>query len=84
MSAPALELEIRKVQLSGVTGSYISFEDTFIKYPYVSVVLLSSASKENGQDNVNAYVRNVSISGFDIEFSELFNGYVHYMAARSE
>ena len=81
MSAPALELEIRQVTLSGVTGSYISFEDTFIKYPYVNVVLIPTLS---GQDNVNAYIRNVSISGFDLEFSALFSGYVHYMAARSE
>jgi len=81
MSAPALELEIRKVSLSKVTGSYISFSDTFVKYPYVNVTLLPTLS---GSDNVNAYVRNVSINGFDLEFSDMFTGYVHYMAARSE
>jgi hypothetical protein len=81
MSAPALEVEIRKVSLSKVTGSYISFSDTFVKYPYVNVTLLPTLS---GSDNVNAYVRNVSINGFDLEFSDVFTGYVHYMAARSE
>ena len=81
MSAPALELEIRKVTLTSVTGSYISFEDTFIKYPYVNVTLLPSVS---GSDNINAFIRNVSINGFDLEFSDVFTGYVHYMAARSE
>ena len=67
MSAPALELEIKKVQLLGVTGSYISFEQPFIKFPYVNFVLVPSLA---GQDNVNAFIKNVSINGFDIEFSE--------------
>jgi hypothetical protein len=81
MGAPALELEIRQVSLSSVTGSYISFSDTFIKYPYVNIVLIPGLA---GQDNVNAFISNVSISGFDLEFSDVFTGYVHYMAARSE
>ena len=81
MSAPALELETRQVTLTSVTGSYISFADRFIKYPYVNVVLEPSVT---GQDNVNAFVSNVSTSGFDLEFSDLFTGYVQYMAARTE
>jgi len=77
----ALELEVRKVLLKTVTGSYISFEDEFVKYPYVNVTLSGTVA---GQENVNASVRNVSVSGFDLEFSDIFTGYVHYMAARSE
>lgn len=83
MSAPALELEVRKVLLSAVTGSYISFDDKFIKFPYVNVTLAPIDGAVSGS-NVNASVRNVSVSGFDLEFSDTFTGYVHYMAARSE
>ncbi len=81
MSAPALELEVRKVQLTAVTGSYISFSEKFIKFPYVNVVTVAS---DASVQNVNSSIRNVSISGFDLEFSDVFTGYVHYMAARSE
>ena len=84
MGAPALELEIRKVLLTGVTGSYISFDDKFIKFPYVNVTLVASSVSLSSGSNVNASVRNVSVSGFDLEFSDTFTGYVHYMAARSE
>ena len=84
MSAPALELEVRKVELTAVTGSYISFEDKFIKFPYVNVTIVASSLLMASSSNINASVRNVSVSGFDLEFSEVFTGYVHYMAARSE
>ena len=76
----ALEQEHnRKGPFHGVTGSYISFDDEFVKYPYVSVMLEATGSQTG---NVNAFVRTVSVKGFDIEFSHEFSGYVHYIASR--
>lgn len=65
--------------LHGVTGTYISFDQEFVKYPYISVIL--SGTNRNSA-NVNSFIRNVSVAGFDIEFSDAFTGYVHYIAAR--
>ena len=77
----------------GSTGSYISFDQEFVKYPYISIMLVSSGSitpseeDDEGHDhadsaNVNAFIRTVSVKGFDVEFSSGFSGYVHYIAAR--
>ena len=62
----------------GSTGSYISFEQEFVKYPYISTILVSDTDSAN----VNSFIRTVSVKGFDIEFSDEFSGYVHYIAAR--
>jgi hypothetical protein len=80
----ALDLEIRQVLLTGVTGSYISFTEPFIKFPYITVVLSGTVVGVNSGSNLNSSIRNVSVTGFDLEFSEVFTGYVHYKAARSE
>lgn len=81
----ALDLEVRQVLLTGVTGSYISFTEPFIKFPYITVVLSGTAGAwHNSGSNLNSSIRNVSVVGFDLEFSEVFTGYVHYKAARSE
>ncbi|MDB4337425.1 hypothetical protein OAA09_00245 [bacterium] len=78
----ALDLEVRKIALHGVTGSYITFTEPFIKFPYVTITVSGSVSQ--GSANINTNVRNISTVGFDLEFSETFTGYVHYKAARSE
>ena len=78
---PALDLEVRQVALTEVTGSYISFTEPFLKFPYVTVTLSGSAGTS---PNVNASISNMSIQGFDLEFSDVFTGYVHYKAARAE
>ena len=79
---PALDLEIRKLELNAVTGTYVSFSEPFLKFPYVTITLSGSVSQDSA--NINTTVRNCSVSGFDIEFSETFTGYVHIKAARAE
>ena len=78
---PALDLEIRQVALTEVTGSYISFTEPFLKFPYVTVTVSGSVGTS---PYINCSIRNVSIQGFDVEFSDVFTGYVHYKAARAE
>ena len=77
----ALDIESKQVLFTNSTGSYISFDEEFRKFPYVTVVVSGSAQDVT---NVNAFITNVSKSGFGIEFSEAFTGYVHYKAARSD
>lgn len=77
----ALDIEAKQVLFTSSTGSYISFDEEFAKFPYVTVVVSGSAQDAT---NVNAFITNVSKSGFGIEFSEAFTGYVHYKAARSD
>tara|TARA_B100000700_G_scaffold328619_1_gene447049 strand:- start:2613 stop:2867 length:255 start_codon:yes stop_codon:yes gene_type:complete len=81
----ALDLEINKVEFNKSTGSYISFEEEFAKFPYITVVVSGTAhTHKSGSQNINSFVSNVSKSGFSIEFSDAFTGYVHYKAARAE
>ena len=77
----ALDIEAKQVLFTNSTGSYISFDEEFAKFPYVTVVVSGSSANTT---NVNAFITNVSKSGFGVEFSEAFTGYVHYKAARSD
>ena len=80
----ALQIEHKRVEFNNSTGSYISFDEEFAKFPYVTVVVSGSVHPNSGTSNVNSFITNVSKSGFGIEFSEAFTGYVHYKAARSD
>lgn len=77
----ALDIESKQVLFTNSTGSYISFDEEFAKFPYVAVTVSGSVQDVT---NVNSFITNVSKSGFGIEFSEAFTGYVHYKAARSD
>ena len=82
----ALDIEVKQVLFTNSTGSYISFDEEFAKFPYVTVVVSGSGPgvSGSGSQNINSFITNVSKSGFGIEFSEAFTGYVHYKAARSD
>lgn len=62
------------------TGSSLSFLNSFSAKPIVSVEILSSS---NSLQNVSYFLKNISSTGFNIEFSSEFSGSVKYRAIYS-
>jgi hypothetical protein len=60
-----------------VTASSILFPTSFSSKPIVTVEILTSS---NNLYNISTFIKNITVNGFDIQFSSNFSGSLKYRA----